>query len=389
MKIGVLHTEPHTSGGIYQYSLALIDSLVNADVAKEIIIFTANNELEENRVGKGQIVRLKTNKILSYFVNIFSLLGLKYNYCQYREISDCNLDLLICPFPSLVGYALGIPYVVCIHDLMHKYYPKFPEYPLLERIKRDLFYAKAARHALISVVDSSGCKKDLVRFYSIDENRIRAIPFTPPPYINKYRDMSIEIADKVLARYSLPEKYIFYPAQFWSHKNHLRLVNAVYFINYKYKCKINVVFVGAKKESFDRLFSHVKRLKLDDQIFYLGYISQQEMVALYKKATALVFPSLLGHTNIPPLEAMTLGTPVLCSNLFSMPEQVQDAGVLFDPFDVEDIAAKILLVWQNDRLRAEMIAKGKEIAKHISPDSFALKWRVLIQEAMQLKKNQC
>jgi glycosyltransferase involved in cell wall biosynthesis len=96
-----------------------------------------------------------------------------------------------------------------------------------------------------------------------------------------------------------------------------------------------------------------------------------------------VFPSLIGPTNIPPLEAMVLGTPVVCSNLFSMPEQVGDAGLLFDPFNVEDMAEKIYQIWTDEDLRQNLIRKGYERIRNMTIENYAKQWENIIDEALE------
>ena len=114
-------------------------------------------------------------------------------------------------------------------------------------------------------------------------------------------------------------------------------------------------------------------------------LSEREVVALYKRATALVFPSLIGPTNIPPLEAMVLGTSVLCSDLFSMPEQVGHAGLLFDPFDVEDMAEKIYRIWTDENIRKELVKRGYDRIKNLTLENYTMQWEEVIKGALQNK----
>jgi glycosyltransferase involved in cell wall biosynthesis len=181
-------------------------------------------------------------------------------------------------------------------------------------------------------------------------------------------------------KYRIPDKYIFYPAQFWHHKNHSRLIQALDVLREKYHIEIPAVFVGSAWESADHVNNLIKELKMDAQILRLGYLEEREIVAIYKKATALVFASFADYTNIPVLEAMVLGTPVICSNVFSMPEQVGDAGLLFDPFNIEDIAEKIYTILSNASLRTELAAKGFKRAEYLSSENFVSQWKAVIQE---------
>ncbi len=122
---------------------------------------------------------------------------------------------------------------------------------------------------------------------------------------------------------------------------------------------------------------------MQDQVFHLGYVSDKEIVALYKRATALIYPSLAGPTNLPPIEAMILGTPVLCSNLFAMPEQVGAAGLLFDPFSIGDMAEKILRLWTDNSLRQQLVQRGYEQVKDLTQENYARQWETVIETALQ------
>ena len=312
-------------------------------------------------------------KKLALFLNLVLNINI-FNMKKSNETSllkEHNIKLLIIPFPSLFGYRNNIPYIVSIPDLMHKYYPNFPEYPLKVRLRRDIEYKNAAKHSILTIVDSKGGAEDLKKFLKIPKNKSRIIPYIPPGYIYKYINMNKEIAKKILKKYTLPEKFIFYPAQFWYHKNHIRLLEALKLINQKYKTKIPLVLVGSPQESYNKIIELINKLNLKKQVTHLGYVTDKEIVALYKKSQALVFPDLLGPTNIPPIEAIVLGTPLACSNTFSMPEQIGEAGILFNPYDIEDIAENIYKICTNKGIRQGIIKKESKKAKELAMEKYA------------------
>jgi glycosyltransferase involved in cell wall biosynthesis len=154
-------------------------------------------------------------------------------------------------------------------------------------------------------------------------------------------------------------------------------------INRLYGTKVPLVLTGHPLENYENIMRLIKELGISDQIRYLGFVSETEMVALYKKAAVLVYPTLFGPTNIPPLEAMILGTPVLCSNLFSMPEQVGDAALLFDPFSIEDMAEKIYRIWNDEALRKSLVQKGYDRIKEITQENYASQWETVIEKTIQ------
>jgi len=206
----------------------------------------------------------------------------------------------------------------------------------------------------------------------------------PPGYIYENKDMDITDASKLLSKYNLPSKYLFYPAQFWSHKNHARLVRALSLIKESKGAEIPLILTGSPQESFNKIMNLIKELKLSNQVLHLGYVSGKEIVALYKKSYALVFPGIVGPTNIPPLEAIVLGTSIICSNSFGMPEQIADAGLLFDPYDIEDMAEKIYRLWNDPKLREKLINNGKKIAEKLNFETYAKNWENIISEALNI-----
>jgi glycosyltransferase involved in cell wall biosynthesis len=390
--IGILISNKK-GGGSFQHAMSIIYSLIKYSHKYNYKIITNNSENLNRSVcaisrNIDYIFLSNKKSSLKNKIKLACNLAIKNNFFDVQnneiisQIKNHQVKLLITPFASLMCYKNKIPYIVSILDIMHKYYPSFPEYPLKERIMRNIVYENASKHSLFAVVDSKQGADDLNSFYKIPKEKIRVIPYIPPPYIYKYKNMTIDTASNILAKYSLPNKFFFYPAQFWYHKNHIRLFKALKLINEKNQEKIYLVLVGSQKESFANIMNFIKKNNLSHQIIYLGYVSDKEIVALYKKAVAFVFPSLLGPTNIPPLEAMLLGTPVICSKLFSMPDQIGNAGLFFNPFEVKDIADKIYKIWMDKDLRSDLIRKGYKKIKDITLERYAKQWEDVIDEAL-------
>ena len=178
------------------------------------------------------------------------------------------------------------------------------------------------------------------------------LPYVPPRYISE-----AVISPDFFHKYQLPAKFIFYPAQFWWHKNHIRLISALAKVKEKHH-DISLVLVGTRKNAYDDVERHVKSLGLDSHVRIFGYVPDNDMPEFYRRARAMVMPTFFGPTNIPPLEAFALGCPVAVSNVYGIPEQVGDAALLFDPDSVEEIANCIERLWQEDALCASLISKG-------------------------------
>lgn len=306
----------------------------------------------------------------------------------YVFLKNHAFDMLIFPAPFTFILPYTIPYILGIPDLMHKYLPQLEEYSIWTRIKRDIVYGYFLRHSLINVVDSKQGAEDLFTFFDTPKDKIRTIPFMPAQYVYMHKDMAIDQAEKILAPHKLPPKFLFYPAQLWPHKNHKRLIEAIADIKQECYLCIPLILVGShsrrSRQTRQEVNGLIKKNGLQNQIILLGYVSEKEIVALYKTAWALVFPTLIGPTSIPPLEAMLLGTPVLCSNLFEMPKQIGDAGLLFNPYDICDIKEKILAIWNDKTLRTQLISKGYERTCDLTLSTYAALWENVIDEALKL-----
>ena len=393
MNVGIVLPSA-AGGGVFQYALSIADSLIKySDRFNYYIIYYDADSLN-------YLFNLNQNSVNSIFVplrksSFLGKIGLLFNLAvggnifyerkdkETSKLKESNIQLLIIPFPSLFGFCNEIPYIVSIVDLMHKYYPRFPEYPLKERLIRNVMYKNTAKYSILTVVDDQQGIIDLNKFFKIPKEKIRVTPYIPPGYIYEHKDMDLKTAKSILAKYNLPEEFVFYPAQFWYHKNHIGLIKALKHIKQIYEIKIPLVLVGSPKESYGKILNFIRESNISGQIIHLGYVSDIEIVALYKRAVALVFPSLFGPTNIPPLEAMILGTPVICSKLFSMPDQVESAGLLFDPFNVEDMAEKIYKIWIDEDLRQNLIGGGYEKVKDMTLENYAKKWEKIIDEALE------
>jgi len=378
-KIGIINLAGREIGGIAAYAASLIEGFNNYG-KHEYFIF----HLEQDPDSINGSANCKSIPIImpSNGTRILSMLGWETKIDKI--IKKNNLDLAICTSATLTTFQFGVPYIGVVHDLMHKYY-RFPEYNFTRRLMRDLIYKKHLQDSLYIVADSVMTKNDLVRFYKAEKNKVQVIPFCPPFHIFKYKNLERNVIDKVINKYNLPEEFIFYPAQFWHHKNHIRLIKAIDLLRKNSDITVSLVLVGSKREAYDDVMKLIGERRLNNRIRHIGFVSDIELVALYKASKFLVYPSLIGPTNIPPLEAMVLGTPVVCSNLFSMPEQIGNAGLLIDPFNVEDIAKKIYDLWTNETLRRNLAEMGLEKAKNFTLEKFIMQWEDLIDKALTSK----
>jgi len=378
VRVGILSTADPKSGGIYQYTLSLLEAFSNY----------SSNEFEYIQIRLPNFPKIlkedivinqdKSNIILKIKRLIFQQFGLKigdilgsYNHPELKDI-----DLIISPVVAAMPLYMQKPFIMSIYDFQHKYYPSF--FTIKERILREITFSVSKR-ANTLICESSFVKRDIEKFLKIPEERIRVITSPPPKYIQEINIGSQDVIN-VKRKYGLPERYIFYPAQFWFHKNHIKLLEALSLLRNKYNTIVPLILVGSKKNNFDNVMKAIEKLNLERQVKYLGYVPDEDMPYLYKLSTALVMPTLFESVSMPIWEAFYLGVPVVSSNVFALPEQVGDAGLLFDPFNIEDMAKKIYKIWVDENLREELVRKGYNRIKELTLENYAKQWEDVIEE---------
>ena len=276
-----------------------------------------------------------------------------------------------------------------IYDLNHRLQPEFPEVSASgEFNRREYLYINTCRYATFVLVDSEAGKEDVLRLYGkyIDEERIRILPYYPLPTATSLP--SAEELERVAAKYRLPKRYFFYPAQFWRHKNHAAILHAVKLIAQQSGETVPVVFCGSyadyfRAQNFNEIRALAKQLGIAANIFYLGMVPNEDIGPLYTLSSGLVMPTFFGPTNIPPLEAWSYGRPVITSNIRGIKEQAGDGALLVDPRSPQELAHAMLRLWQDEALGRDLAARGKQRIAAYSWESFVDRVEAIIAEACE------
>ena len=422
MRIGVFPYLYQPGGGIYQYSLTILHALKDWQSEDELVLIvngrdkvpaslnlrnwiiktiptksSGNKHLDVLRraVGEGphrDIWRLLRKKIGQFHTTRGPARNL--NVVQVRSdlnqlFHDWKLELALYAWPTPLSFETEIPFVMAIHDVQHRLHPEFPEVSENgEWEGREYSLRNVSRHATLVLADSEIGKEDILGCYGdygLTADRVKVLPFLPAPYLNE--NVSQRQIERVRSRYHLPERYLFYPAQFWPHKNHLRIVQALGKIRQHYGLHIPIVFSGShndeiRKKTFRQVTRLSSRLGLDKEIRHFDYVPDEDMAALYAEAAALVMPTFFGPTNIPILEAWAYECPVLTSDVRGIREQVGDAALLVDPTSVPALADGIYRLWTDEILRTNLKALGRQRLSRYGPDDF----RSLLVSAIEQAK---
>jgi glycosyltransferase involved in cell wall biosynthesis len=223
-------------------------------------------------------------------------------------------------------------------------------------------------------------KRQIAAMYGVYEPKIRVIPF-PTPVLP---DADGQSAPSFHFPNNAP--YVFYPARFWPHKNHVVAVAALKALREKFNCTVNLVFTGADEGNWGYVLEFAQSLGVDEQIAYLGKVSDAELVALYKGAFALVFVAAVGPDNLPPLEAMSLGCPAIVADVPGAREQLADACLYFPPMDERALAQQLLSLIREPSLRASLVAKGLARAQRWTVDDYAAAVMAIFDEFSLIRR---
>lgn len=253
------------------------------------------------------------------------------------EIKRQGIDLVYFTAPS--GYALDLqatPYIFTIWDLCHLEHPEFPEVTENREFeKREELYSRAVVKAAATLTDGLHTSQLASQRYGVASDRFIEMPFSPAPLLREAASTPDALA-AMFERYGLAPGYLFYPAQFWAHKNHVRLLEACSLLAKRNGTAPSVVFAGGDQGHAGTIRRMSERLGLSDSTHFLGFVPSEDMSLLYQGARALVMPSYFGPSNLPPMEAWVLGKPVLYPQRFA--DFVGDAALFFDPDDAHSLA---------------------------------------------------
>ena len=426
MRIGILPNLNPSAGGIYQYALTLLNTLYECKdkgCGDEFIIFANETPHFTLRSLNGPDWKWVPAEPPSLRQHILEFLHRIAGEGMHREawrwlkrrlqldpkqsklllpnpdvveyqpglrdwFHQWAIDLMLYPGPNRVSFETGLPYVMAMHDLQHRLQPEFPEVSADgEWEMREYRFRNGARYATLLLADSEVGKEDILNVYGdygVTADRVKVLPFLPASYLAA--DILESERQRVRTVYHLPERYLFYPAQFWPHKNHFRIVQALWLLKQERRLKIPIVLCGSytggiREHAFHEIMSLSCRLGVEKEIHYFGYVPDEDMSGIYAQAEALVMPTFFGPTNIPILEAWAFGCPDLTSDIRGIREQVQNAAILVDPRSVDAIADGIYRLWTDESLTRCLTNLGRRRLASHTRDDYRRRLLAILDEA--------
>lgn len=349
-------------GGIRQYSVGLL-KLLSTDHFNKYFIYHNNNDPEVIAiVTMGEQLVLVTDRdivIKKEYYFLRKLKGLKRKTFQVLnwKSSETNLtfadrlcmlydiDIIHCPY-QFIPQTKKSKLITTLHDVQELH---FPEYFSAEaRAHRATAYLDFLRRADKVFVSYDHVKRDIVKYFDVPDERIGILLLNMEQlWFDKLSKH--DIADTTML--DIPDQFLLYPANTWKHKNHLRLIKAIYFAKEHFDTTINLVCSGHQNEHFLEIQQLINELDLSRQVVFTGVLDEKILYSLYQHARGVIIPTTYEAGSFPLYESILMKRPVVCSNVTSLPETIGSDEFVFDPFKIPDIADKMMKLWSDETFR--------------------------------------
>lgn len=392
MRIGVncLRTYPSYKGGITSFTFGLLDGFVRVGEGHEFKVFVASWNREHfekyEAVPHFQVIEIDEADH-RWLRALHRRLPLPFKQRLPRAapnrvlnsryaVLDREADIIYVPYappPRLFPFT-DVPTVYSIHDIQHVHYPEF--FTRDELVEREAVFAKCVAHATVIQASSRFMRDDFCQhFAKLNESNVEVIP----------EGVDIELFsrpqsdDDVVARYHLPDSFLFTPAQLWKHKNHITTLNALKRLKDR-GVVLPWVLTGAEYSAAEGIFDFIAQHGLERQVFHLGAVPFEDVISLYHHARFLVSASLFESSSLPILEAAAAGTPIIAGNIPPHEEMAEHLQMhRFAPTDDAELADVLEEAWVDDAGCEAQIAANRLGVQRYSWDNAALMYLELFE----------
>lgn len=345
--------------GVTEYTTSLLTHLLKIDKENQYLLFYNAFHAVPDRL-------LKMFKCSNVEMKAFHWPNKIFNsslvFLRWPEIDRLigGVDLFFMPNLNFLSLSEKCKKVITSHDLSFERYPKF--YSLKGRWWHKMVNARKIFNEADKIIAvSENTKKDLMEIYQIPDEKIKVI------YSGVNHDFFQKIdsrqLDGVKQKYNLTKPFIFTLGNLEPRKNFESLILAFNNLRRKYRIDYQLVIAGTQAWLENKkIYQLAKELDFHDDIKFLGYVSNEEKPCLYQAGDIFVYPSFYEGFGFPPLEAMACGVPVICSFASSLPEILQDAALLVNPYNINEITEAIYQVLTDEELKRNLVENG---ASHV------------------------
>lgn len=338
-------------GGNESYATNLIEALAEIDSVNTYTLFVTRREAVARFSRRWPNFSVRATLPHTPFIRIPLTLSAEL---RRNPVDVLHVQFTAPPFSPC-------PIVVSIHDLSFEHLPETFKWRSRKQLR--ITVRRSARAASQVIALSDYARNDIVNTYGLEPEKVSVIPLAASAHFQPVKGE--EQLQRVRQTYGIEGDYILSVGAIQPRKNLSRLVAA-----YSRLRRVGpqgnlpkLVLVGKCAWLYDETLRTIKELGVSESVILTGYVPESDLPALYSGALCFVYPSYFEGFGLPPLEAMQCGAPVIVGDKTSLPEVVGDAGILMDPFDVDDMAAAIEKVISDSNLREQLRVKGLERAK--------------------------
>lgn len=399
MKFGIfINYLESVAAATSSYEQSILKAFERSNSRHEFYVFTNSDLKKLNLEGSKKITYVDINEFKTFPSNrilkkiarvfykvvfrIFKMPKVEKRVMQDLQLSPLNKALrkhsIRLFWQAFSIERIDVPNILTMYDCNDRVHPYFPEFTpdvetwdTLNKLRTGL-----CQQASYILVGTETLKKEVATFYGVQESKIRINPLFVPEItsVKSYANTS------KIQRGNLSSKFIFYPSRLLPHKNHVVIILALKYLKEEYKLEVPCYFVGSDKGNGKFISERIVEHGLKEQVKYLGEVSFEDLSYLYKNAMALVYSTFNGPDNLPPLEAFSLGCPVIASRVSGAHEQLGDNALLFECTDYKQLALHIYNVYQDENLRASLIEKGLKRAAQWKADDYVKEVIAIVDE---------
>jgi len=382
MKIGFyIHHTSLKAGGIFTHSIGILKLLIKSDEIELIhLIISSNQKNYFRNIFNSPKIQINVVNRKNFFVNIRFTISYILSNCvalyrnafskpqhlkflsklsnlvnPYKKYVDSSqIDVLHIPFQYSPIYNVDVPVIITMHDIQEYHYPEY--FKASQRLHRKINNINAMKESDHIIVSYDHIKNDLLKYFDAKESNISVCP---PSFAGEWF-----LTNKITAEFTLKEKYelsnrfLLYPAATWEHKNHINLIKAFEKL-IEEGTDIYLICTGNLTAYHQIIEEEIKKLNLEEKVKFLEIVPEEDLMGLYKSASLVVIPTLYEAGSGPLYEAMRYSTPVICSNVTSLPETMGNDHYIFDPNNVDEMADLINKMLTNDEFKRKNLENSK------------------------------
>ncbi len=312
MKIAAFVDISGGSGGGLQQTLGTVNILEKIKSDKYEIKFSSSSRFASNYFKSRGIESLFFNK--NSLLNKLNLKLFKFEFIKKilkffnitnsleKFLNENNIDLVFFVDQSnLSFFCENKNFIFNVWNLDHKKYSFFPEYTYEKFISSEKIYKHASKRAFKIITDCKKTKLEFSEFYNCPKNKISTLPLISNLIFNE-NNQSYENQNKSLKNIDL-RKTLFFPAQFWAHKNHRYIVDAFHELNLKGATDFNCIFTGRDRGNLKFIQKKIREFELEEKFYIYEYLNDEEIINIYKNCYLTILPTYVGNTSLPLFEA--------------------------------------------------------------------------------------